>query len=197
MFLLRRYVSLGTIPLSLRIFKDKYKMAHKIFCQQCGGVFVANRSDAHFCSAKCTAQYYRENPNPDYIHAEKPHTHTFFCEQCGTGFVVNDYAFRSGKRTPKYCSTKCKQAAYRGRVNEQAARRQEHAKNTSNKPPKQQKAYRDAWEVLGVSRTATKAQIRSAWVKLCKLHHTDIPGNDTPENLEFMKEVNAAYDKLK
>lgn len=102
-------------------------------CLYCGVKFDAKRADHFFCSAKHVAAYYRDNPNPDYIHAEKEREHTYYCERCGVPFQVNDYAKREGQRTPKYHSNACKQAAYRERgkfTQEQAARR----------PPKQGKA---------------------------------------------------------
>lgn len=90
-------------------------MAHFAKCRYCGESFGAMRSDHYFCCAAHVAAYYRENPNPEYIHAEKAHTNRHYCENCGVPFDVNDYAQRGGKRAPKYCSVKCKQAAYRQR----------------------------------------------------------------------------------
>lgn len=95
-------------------------------CKRCAKGFDAKRPDHHFCCAACVAAWYRENPNPEFIHAEKDHIHEHYCEHCGIPYNVNDYAQRGGKREPKYCSPKCKQAAYRQRMKgtqEQAQRR--------------------------------------------------------------------------
>lgn len=95
-------------------------------CVQCGIGFLAKRPDHFFCSGKCVAAYYRDNPNPAYIHRELPHDKPHVCEWCGVPYSINDYAERGGKRAPKYCSPKCKQAAYRARgagAQEQARRR--------------------------------------------------------------------------
>jgi len=96
------------------------------YCKRCGMSFDCKRPDHFFCSGACVAAWYRENPNPEYIHAEKDHIHDHYCEHCGSPYKVNDYAQRGGKREPKYCSPKCKQAAYRQRqkfTQEQAKRR--------------------------------------------------------------------------
>jgi hypothetical protein len=96
--------------------KDKVlRMSTLSACRQCGRSFEPKRSDHLFCSAKCVAAYYRANPNPEYIHAEKEQHHWHYCEECGVPFAVNDYAQRGGKRAPTYCSPKCKQKAYRQR----------------------------------------------------------------------------------
>lgn len=91
-------------------------MTETRYCRQCGKPFKATREDHFFCEPKCVAAWYRDNPNPDFIHEEKPHVHTYQCEQCGGFYQVNDYAKRSGQREPKYCSVKCKQKAYRQRT---------------------------------------------------------------------------------
>lgn len=101
-------------------------MSETRYCKQCGKPFTAKRHDHYFDTSACVAAYYRDNPNPDYIHAEKEHIHTYYCEYCGVPFQVNDYAKRGGKRAPKYDSPKCKQAAYRARgfeAQQQAKRR--------------------------------------------------------------------------
>jgi hypothetical protein len=72
------------------------------------------------------ARFYREHDNPEMIHADLPHVYPHHCEQCGVPYSVNGYAQRGGARAPKYCSPKCKQAAYRARgkaAQEQAERR--------------------------------------------------------------------------
>lgn len=48
------------------------------------------------------------------------------------------------------------------------------------------------YEVLGVSQTATEEEIKAAYRKLAKQHHTDIGGDG-----EQIKDINSAYDTLK
>lgn len=108
---------------------DKFR-----YCRQCGTRFSYTRDDQQFCSPKCVAQFYRDNPNPEYIHAANMDEFWHDCEYCHTSYFVNGYAQRGGKRAPKYCSVKCKQAAYRVRkqeVQDQAARR--NSGNVGNK----------------------------------------------------------------
>src|SRR6478752_8052388 len=96
------------------------------YCRQCGKRFTYTRDDQQFCSPPCTAKFYRDNPNPPYIHAANYDEYWHVCENCGVSFFVNGYAERGGKRAPKYHSVACKQAAYRARgkaTQEQAARR--------------------------------------------------------------------------
>jgi molecular chaperone DnaJ len=55
-------------------------------------------------------------------------------------------------------------------------------------------AKRDFYEVLGVSKTATKDEIRSAYRKLAKKYHPDI--NKDPDAPKKFEEVQEAYDVL-
>jgi molecular chaperone DnaJ len=54
---------------------------------------------------------------------------------------------------------------------------------------------RDYYEVLGVDRTATEAQIKSAYRKLAKKYHPDLNQGDREAEKHF-KEVNEAYEIL-
>jgi hypothetical protein len=122
--------------LLLRIFiRGKVdNMAKFRYCRSCGSRFAYTRDDQQFCSPKCVAKFYRDNPNPEHIHAANVDEFWHECENCHTEYFVNGYAQRGGKRAPKYCSVECKQAAYRVRkqaTQEQAARRNEQ--NVGNK----------------------------------------------------------------
>jgi hypothetical protein len=122
------------------ILKDA-EMNEKRYCKRCAKGFEAKRPDHFFCSGACVAAWYRENPNPEFIHAEKDHIHDHYCEHCGIPYKVNDYAERGGKREPKYCSPRCKQAAYRVRqkfTQEQAQRRYSAGQGGSSGKKQQQ-----------------------------------------------------------
>lgn len=55
--------------------------------------------------------------------------------------------------------------------------------------------FRDYYEVLGVSKTATEAEIRKAYRMLARKHHPDVNPGDKSANDKF-KEINEAYDVL-
>jgi DnaJ-class molecular chaperone len=52
---------------------------------------------------------------------------------------------------------------------------------------------RDPYEVLGVSRSASEAEIKKAFRTLAKKHHPDTKGGDTAAKKRF-QEISAAYD---
>jgi curved DNA-binding protein len=55
--------------------------------------------------------------------------------------------------------------------------------------------FRDYYEVLGLTRTATEADIKKAYRKLARKHHPDVnPGDKSAE--EKFKEINEAYEVL-
>ena len=55
-------------------------------------------------------------------------------------------------------------------------------------------AKRDYYEVLGISRTASKDEIKSAFRRLAREYHPDV--NDNPDAEEKFKEINEAYGVL-
>jgi len=56
-------------------------------------------------------------------------------------------------------------------------------------------SYKDYYEVLGVSRSASKDDVQSAFRKLARKHHPDVSKEANAE--DKFKEINAAYDVLK
>ncbi|MDQ7030897.1 MAG: molecular chaperone DnaJ [Ardenticatenia bacterium] len=55
-------------------------------------------------------------------------------------------------------------------------------------------AKRDYYEILGISRNATKEEIRRAYRRLARQYHPDV--NKSPEAEERFKEINEAYEVL-
>ena len=55
---------------------------------------------------------------------------------------------------------------------------------------------RDYYEVLGIGKNATDAEIKSAYRKLAKKYHPDLNPGDQ-EAARKMQEVNEAYDQIK
>ncbi len=54
---------------------------------------------------------------------------------------------------------------------------------------------KDLYNILGVTKSATKAEIKSAYHKLARKYHPDV-NKDNPSAAEKFKEVSAAYDIL-
>src|SRR5882724_5523586 len=55
--------------------------------------------------------------------------------------------------------------------------------------------FRDYYEVLGVSKTATEDEIKKAYRKLARKHHPDVNPDDKSAEDKF-KEINEAYEVL-
>src|SRR3954469_21200942 len=55
-------------------------------------------------------------------------------------------------------------------------------------------AKRDFYEVLGVTKSATEAEIKSAYRKLARQHHPDV--DKSPGAAEKFKELSEAYQVL-
>ncbi len=54
--------------------------------------------------------------------------------------------------------------------------------------------YKDYYKILGVERTATEAQIKSAYRKLARQYHPDV--NKAPDASKKFKDINEAYEVL-
>ena len=52
--------------------------------------------------------------------------------------------------------------------------------------------YKDYYEILGVKREATEAEIKSAYRKLARKYHPDV--NKTKEAEKKFKDINEAYE---
>lgn len=177
-------------------------------CRNCYEPFEPKRSDHFFCSGRCVAAFYRTHPNPEMIHEDLSHSIPHFCEQCGQIYHINEYAERTGQRKPKYCSAKCKQAAYRERnrsTQEQARRRyeqtwrEEQQERSKQRQQTHQQTYQSKYEralaALCLSATFTAQELKTAYRQLAKKWHPDV--NKSPMAESMMKEINWAYDYLR
>lgn len=74
------------------------------------------------------------------------------------------------------------------------AKREQDARDRFRQWRDRAKDSDDPYTVLGVTRTATQSQIRSAWAALVAMYHTDRPDGGNPD---MIRKVNAAYQRLK
>lgn len=130
-------------------------MSQKKNCKVCGKFYTSKREDKIFCSDRCAAQWARdEGYHRERFHAEKPEQNFSNCEWCNQKFIFNDYAARGGERQAKFCSNKCRQAAYRARKaaegqpagytgNWDDARNDKRGKGTSQE--ERYRGYDEAW----------------------------------------------------
>lgn len=93
-------------------------------CKYCGAKLNReDRDDRTYCDkSTCRSKYhqeigrgYRGGVTHHLVHEDLSWKHPHTCDQCGKFFFVNDYAQRSGKRVPRFCSSACKMREYRGR----------------------------------------------------------------------------------
>jgi hypothetical protein len=59
-------------------------------------------------------------------------------------------------------------------------------------PPRPRAATFDPWAVLGLAYGSSQAAIRSAWIRLVKMHHPDHGGD-----AEMFRRVQAAYEAVR
>lgn len=181
-------------------------------CRQCNVPFEFRRADHFFCSGKCVAQYYRDRPSPEDIHADLPKSIPQVCNFCGIPYGINDYADRGGKRTPKYCSNRCRQAAFRRRNNTstgQSYRSNSTGENQQRRPPPPppppnpphppHPRYTNRWdEALAILRLTpgfTKSDLQRAYRARMFEVHPDL--NHAPDAVRQAQAVNWAYEYLK
>lgn len=77
---------------------------------------------------------------------------------------------------------------------------QSSQEQTHTRPKTTRRSYKNAYQVLEVSPTATRTEITKAYRKMAKLYHPDRVAELAPEFRELaeerMKQINAAYEKL-
>lgn len=177
-------------------------------CRNCGEQFERKRDDHFFCSGKCVAAYYRAYPDPEDIHAPKTRVLRGYCETCGTPFEYNEYAARTGQRKPKFCSSKCRQKAYRDR-NGVSENRDYRTRQTPPPPPPPRppppppprarpRPVRDwayACSLLGLDGQHTDNELKKAYREKMKEWHPDV--NHAPDATRKAQDINWAFNYLR
>jgi predicted nucleic acid-binding Zn ribbon protein len=184
-----------------------------MFCVNCGRWFQPSRNDNVFCGDRCKAQYSRRTGHDAYIHTD-PASFTRRCDHCGVSYRYSEHAKRGGSRAPKYCSDRCRQAAYRGRKTPKGTSQRRKQEGTSQhhkqggtsqtawwrNPLIGRKSYspgaRDlALKILDIRYDQSPLAIRAAYkMKIYSLHPDR---NDHPEATAQAQAVNWAYNVLK
>ena len=105
---------------------------------------------------------------------------------------VEEELRREAERVKREADERVRQAEARAREQAQRQRQQTQREKTKFQP--------DPYEVLGIKRGATKAEIKSAYRKMAAKYHPDKAPNATDEIKklaeERFKEIQAAYEKL-
>jgi hypothetical protein len=177
-------------------------------------------SDA--CKAEYERRY---GDGRNRYHKDNSEEYYGFCENCGATFTYNGYANRGGKRSKRFCSDPCRAQWHRdhrseasqgaqggnsgaGRTNERdngSKSRGGHSGASGRGRSNWRERYGysgartsagfDPYEILGVARNATSAEIKKAYRALARRWHPDICHEPGAE--EMMKNINRAYDAVK
>jgi hypothetical protein len=167
------------------------------------------------------AAFYRAHPDPDDIHSDLPRHNHRYCETCGQSFSFNDYAKRGGQREPKFCSSKCRQKAYRDRngvsenrdyrtrgnpppnqqppprANSQPPPRanQQPPPRSNPPPPRPGKTWADALRFFNLGRDFDQDELRKAYRETMKRVHPDV--NKASDATEQAQYANWAWNYLR
>lgn len=158
-------------------------------CRWCNEPFETGRSDKVFCSGKCRAKSYRRVGKED-VHAEQSRDIPHRCQWCEGIFKVNEYASRTGKRPPKFCSARCRSASWRHyRHKGSFSEKQDAPKKRvgfEGKRVRQERTFDDFRDSLSIPRQ-WNADNALRWIY----------GNSTPRDLGVInktcRDINKAY----
>jgi DnaJ-domain-containing protein 1 len=109
-------------------------------------------------------------------------------------FEATGWAFHA--EIPDHGKAERERKARLAREAAERAERERKAKERADRAERERRAqsqYSDPWQVLGVSMSASKAEIRKAWAAMVLNCHPDKHGGDDAA----IKRINAAYNKLK
>jgi len=153
-----------------------------------------------FCSDKCGSAYWKLH-GTTHTHKDLPHFNCKDCEQCGNQFWYNDYAERGGKRTPKFCSSRCRTRHFRAHPTSSS-----FAGTQYKARPFKTGDFRDSlheptrWNVqlaftwIGLSMAVPQRAVHMHIRALNGLYHPDKNGG---KEWPYLKIINAAWDYLK